>query len=239
MKRFGEALLHIHGARDAESLSPGLLRAMRGLLPADICVVDWYGFQGLPVHTLYDPVDGVPATVNEAVHAFAHQNPVYVKSRGFIGSISDFLSRADWHRTALYAEAYSQVGQEDGMVLDVSLQQDCRLSLIVSRSRRGFSMEDRAKIALLEPHVREVFQRVQAQDQLRRQLETPVTMPAVLSAREREVLLWISEGKTNAEIGLLLGIRTSTVKKHLENLYRKLGVENRHAAALLALRLRG
>lgn len=52
-----------------------------------------------------------------------------------------------------------------------------------------------------------------------------------LTRRENEVLHWLGEGKTNAEIAILLGIRQGTVKRHLENLYAKLGVENRHAAA--------
>jgi DNA-binding CsgD family transcriptional regulator len=57
-----------------------------------------------------------------------------------------------------------------------------------------------------------------------------------LTAREREVLGWLGEGKTNAEIAILLGILPGTVKRHLENLYQKLGVENRHAAARWAER---
>jgi DNA-binding CsgD family transcriptional regulator len=54
------------------------------------------------------------------------------------------------------------------------------------------------------------------------------------------VLYWVSEGKTNAEAGQILGIASGTVRVHLEHIYRKLGVENRHGAALRALeKLRG
>ena len=56
-----------------------------------------------------------------------------------------------------------------------------------------------------------------------------------LSRREAEVLCWVTEGKTNPEIGLILGTRSKTVSKHLERVYQKLGVENRTAAATLAL----
>jgi len=52
-----------------------------------------------------------------------------------------------------------------------------------------------------------------------------------ITPREREVLLWLTQGKSNAEIGLILGITTATVGKHLEHIYPKLGVENRTAAA--------
>lgn len=55
-----------------------------------------------------------------------------------------------------------------------------------------------------------------------------------LSKRETETLGWVAQGKTNPEIGTILGISHRTVQKHLERIYIKLGVENRHAATRLA-----
>lgn len=55
-----------------------------------------------------------------------------------------------------------------------------------------------------------------------------------LTAREAEVLMWVAAGKTNAEAATIVGGRARTVDKHLERIYRKLGVENRTAAASLA-----
>jgi DNA-binding CsgD family transcriptional regulator len=52
-----------------------------------------------------------------------------------------------------------------------------------------------------------------------------------LTAREREVLAWVARGKTNPEIARLLCLAPSTVGKHLENIYAKLGVKTRTAAA--------
>jgi DNA-binding CsgD family transcriptional regulator len=51
-----------------------------------------------------------------------------------------------------------------------------------------------------------------------------------LTSREREVLLWLTRGKSNAEIAAILGIKAATVSKHLERIYPKLGVESRSAA---------
>lgn len=52
------------------------------------------------------------------------------------------------------------------------------------------------------------------------------------SLRELEILHWVREGKSNDEIGLILGISGMTVKNHLQRLYRLLGVSNRtHAIA--------
>lgn len=55
-----------------------------------------------------------------------------------------------------------------------------------------------------------------------------------LTLREADVLLWISRGKSNAEIGENLRISPRTVKKHLEHVFRKLGVKTRLAAAVRA-----
>jgi DNA-binding CsgD family transcriptional regulator len=53
-----------------------------------------------------------------------------------------------------------------------------------------------------------------------------------LSSREDEVMHWLAEGKTNEEIGIILSISSHTVKNHLDRIYRKIGVDNRHAAML-------
>jgi DNA-binding NarL/FixJ family response regulator len=56
-----------------------------------------------------------------------------------------------------------------------------------------------------------------------------------LTPRVAEVLLWVAQGKTNGDIATILGISESTVKKHLLEIFGKLGVETRSAATLRAL----
>lgn len=56
-----------------------------------------------------------------------------------------------------------------------------------------------------------------------------------LTAREAEVLLWITRGKSNRDVAEILNLSPRTVNKHLEQIYAKLGVENRTAAAALAM----
>jgi DNA-binding CsgD family transcriptional regulator len=56
-----------------------------------------------------------------------------------------------------------------------------------------------------------------------------------LTPREAEVLFWISQGKSNHDIGVILGAKTGTICKHVEHIFGKLNVENRTAAAVVAL----
>ena len=56
-----------------------------------------------------------------------------------------------------------------------------------------------------------------------------------LTSREAEVLLWISRGKQNREVSEILNISPRTVNKHLEQVFQKIGVENRASAAAIAV----
>lgn len=60
-----------------------------------------------------------------------------------------------------------------------------------------------------------------------------------LTPKEAESLLWVAQGKTNAEVAIILGVGEATIKKHLEHIFEKLGVEKRGAASLIALEVLG
>lgn len=81
------------------------------------------------------------------------------------------------------------------------------------------------------------------QDQLHHGAEVPLEQEVAqailvtalkLTRTEASVLYWVREGKTSPEIAIIVGAALPTVKKHLEHVYEKLGVETRTAAALLA-----
>lgn len=65
----------------------------------------------------------------------------------------------------------------------------------------------------------------------------PTAEPSqTLTARERECLQWVARGKTDFEIGIILGISARTARFHIENSKRKLGVSSRVQAVTLAMR---
>lgn len=81
---------------------------------------------------------------------------------------------------------------------------------------------------------------VRADQQAPREFKPDFSTPAPLlklglTPRVAEVLLWVAQGKTNGDIATILGISESTVKKHLLEIFGKLGVETRSAATLRAL----
>jgi DNA-binding NarL/FixJ family response regulator len=64
-------------------------------------------------------------------------------------------------------------------------------------------------------------------------------IPLGLTNREAEVLLWVAQGKSNGDVAGILGMSEKTVKQHMGNIFEKLGVENRNAAAMLAVEVLG
>ena len=58
-----------------------------------------------------------------------------------------------------------------------------------------------------------------------------------LTRREADVLFWLTRGKTNRDIALILNRSPRTINKHLDQIYQKMGVENRTSAAVAADRL--
>ena len=89
------------------------------------------------------------------------------------------------------------------------------------RKRHDFTDDEVARIVLVTP----ILQR------LLRHRPTP-HLPATLTVQERRVLVLVAGGMSNAEIAAHLFVSVSTVRKHLEHAYRKLGVHNRMAAVV-------
>jgi len=86
---------------------------------------------------------------------------------------------------------------------------------------------DRLVLDLLFPHF------VQLRDRPRIRSLIPPGQ-AELTPREREIMAWVARGKRNAEIARILWVAPGTVRKHLDNVYAKLGVSNRTEAVARA-----
>jgi len=161
--------------------------------------------------------------------------------------VSDFLSAREWRRRPLFNDFYRPLG----MSWELSAQlawgpagSSCCVTL--HRDGRDFDRREMALLDAVTPHLRAARARVTpragtaatdgrsvAPDagpsaaQLGRRLS--------LTARQAEVLLRLAAGRTNAGIAADLGISVNTVARHVEAIYRRLGVNTRVAAARVAL----
>ncbi len=146
---------------------------------------------------------------------------------GNVTKVSDFVSRASWHQKDLYQASLPYVKHEDDLGVDIALPDGGLLQACVIRDSRTFREEDREIFSLLLPHFISL---------LTPPVQHATTLAGLgLTRREQEVLHWVTEGKTNSEVAGILHIASGTVKIHLERIYEKLGVVNRHGAARRAL----
>ncbi|TMM09333.1 MAG: hypothetical protein E6F98_14800 [Actinobacteria bacterium] len=93
---------------------------------------------------------------------------------------------------------------------------------------RDFSERDKLVLDILRPHLVQLWRNAAARQRESRSL-------AALTPREREILLWVARGKSNREIAAVLYLAPGTIRKHLDNVYDKLGVSNRAGAVGHAL----
>jgi DNA-binding CsgD family transcriptional regulator len=150
--------------------------------------------------------------------------------------ISDLRSERDFRDSPLYDEYYRSVGIDYVMAVPVHVKGDELVSFVFNRRGRDFTERDRACAEAIRPHLGDLYRMARALDDARAAWGVPRPAPAApgedLTPREREVLRWLAAGKTDRDIGDILGISPRTVHKHLQRIYEKLGVETRTAAVV-------
>lgn len=172
-------------------------------------------------------VFGLPAGALSALDRAAfdrhfHEHPL-VRFHAYQGGrvpqrITDSVPFEQFRRTALYNDYYRRIRIDHAIALPIYVRDGLLVSFVLNRTRRDFTERERALLEVLRPHLAKIYQRINTVGQL--------------TARETEVLRWVAAGKSNAQIGAILRISARTVQKHLQNIYDKLGVESRTAAAM-------
>lgn len=207
-----------------------VLDALRRLVPCD--VVAYHERQdGRAKKVVWTGEPGGPVTraVRDAQKRFAHRDPLTPTNGA--RKYSDFFSPRAFHRLGLYQEVARPLGVEDMIRLWLDPLGADAARLEFDRPGWDFRERDRAVLDVLLPHLRQF--RLNA---LRRRRASTIagSGAALLTAREREVLELVADGRANVEISRLLWISPGTVRKHLEHAYEKLGVHTRTAAVAAA-----
>lgn len=154
--------------------------------------------------------------------------------------LQDFLSWRQYRETEIYREVLHPCRYEWPISVMMRGHGDRSvLSFGLFRSgRRNFSERDRACMNLLLPHLARLHEVACLRSKLEGYLPSPDDFRELnLTMREAEVLYLVAEGKSNSEIARFLGIAEQTTKNYLHTIFNKLGVENRTAAMVSALRV--
>ena len=189
------------------------------------------------------------AEFEAAVGAYAWQNPVVGQLAAHPHAtiqLSDLVSHREFRETDFYRHCHLPLGIRHQVAAGVSRPGHAGAFVVNRGGPRDFTAREVELLSRLRPHVARAFSGLLRMSELRRELEQRATAAAAdqapgwlppagrLTGRESEVLHWLSTGKRNDEIAIILGISPRTVHKHVEHILAKLGVETRTAAATLA-----
>jgi DNA-binding CsgD family transcriptional regulator len=146
--------------------------------------------------------------------------------------ISDFLSQRRFHQLGLYSEFFRHIPVEYQIAFSLPDNQDGQLTAIaLNRAGRDFSEDDRAVLTALSAPLGNALRRARDRHSAGAALATAGSDGlADLTDREIQVLQLAARGGTNLAIARTFDVSPRTVAKHLEHIYRKLGVTSRAAA---------
>jgi DNA-binding CsgD family transcriptional regulator len=232
------------GVLDLAEFRWALLRALQHALPVDWISLNDIGENPDEVVVLSDP--SPPADLLAHFAAYAHENPLvvhYVRTRdGRPIRFSDLLTPVALHRLELYRRVYRPLGIEHQMAFTLPNGPNRILGVALSRRTSDFTDGERHLIERARPFFIQAYRNAVAHTELMDQLERPhPTIPDALplrsrglTERESEVLCLLATGAAESQIAERLGISVRTVEKHLQNSYRRLGVNTRAQAAAIA-----
>lgn len=136
-------------------------------------------------------------------------------------AISDALTAREFQRRDVYRRVCEPLGNRDSLRLYLPAPPGRARFFSFDRSTRGFSPRARETLELLRPHLAAARSRLEP---------PPAPFGDRLTARESAIMQSVARGDTNAAIAAELWISQHTVRKHLGNVYAKLGVHSRTAA---------
>jgi DNA-binding CsgD family transcriptional regulator len=192
-------------------------------------------------------VSDIPGAIDkrqvEVFDRYFHQHPLVLahgrNPAAPTRRISDLVSDADFRRTPLFNDYYRSIRIDRAMAVPIYVHRNVLVSFVLNRSGRDFSDRDYACLEAIRPHLGNLYRLARVSETPRAAWGVPSPDSSArddprLTGREREVLDWLARGKTDRDIGDILGISPRTVHKHLQRIYEKLGVETRTAAVARA-----
>jgi len=144
--------------------------------------------------------------------------------------VSDFYSARQWRSHPMFADYLRYSGLAAEMMLSLPGRSGHSPRILFWRASGRFSERDRLLAALLRPRVASICNRPDAGAGGAGGADT-----ARLTERQRYLMSLVAEGLSNRQAARTLGVAEGTVRKHLENIYGRLGVPNRAAAVARVL----
>ncbi|HWL51962.1 MAG TPA: helix-turn-helix domain-containing protein [Chthoniobacteraceae bacterium] len=238
-----DAVYEINKARDYRDLMDAALGALQRLISADLHCIHLTDRSRCRVATFMAPEN--PFTEEEiAYYAAAPGRMPLVAHYERTGEtcarrVSDVVSREEWLASEYYRTCMARLGFEHCLSLPVQVDGTTVAGLSMNRRRRDFTRRECELLDAFAPHLRLAWSHQEEPWPERAEAAARASLEQLgLSPREAEVLYWMTEGKQNREIAIILKRSLTTIQEHVANIVEKLDQENRHAATVFALRVR-
>lgn len=231
-RKFSDAVGLLHHDRH-QSIHEAVVDAIQTLVPCESVALDsWDLRTGEFRHLMHR---NLPMTVTEAGEILAevgHENPAiaFVTEHGAVPTlkISDLISVRQLRDTGFHREASRFVRFSDQAAVFATT--GYQVFGFAAFRDRVFTDVEMGLLELFQPHME------RALSQAGRLQGIPPGLN--LTLREQEVLHWLTEGKSDGEIAVILAISVRTANNHVARLFEKLGVENRSSAVARVWRWR-
>ncbi len=245
----------LYSSRDRDQLPQIILRGLKPIIPHEIGGCHLIDPTRHHIVACYEPVRPPLPSQHKEFWRLSETHPlkpVLFSNPSRAWKLSDVITRQAFHSTEFYNALYRPLRIDCELVAvlpDPKSPDTSYLLISLHRYRSDFTERERALLNLLLPHIATVAHRLRTNGAL------PTANPNAsedeapfrewlqahtawrLTRRECEVLYWLQQGKTNSEIGRILGIAERTAETHALRIYPKMGVENRYTAIATLNRL--
>ena len=143
--------------------------------------------------------------------------------------LSDFMTLNQFRSSEFYEGVFGHLRVDALLCLPV-VGNKGTAAICIGNRKRDFTERARLMMNLLRPHFNQARRNAELVSQA---LQAKPLSTFNLTPRETQIAHWVSEGKMNPEIAIILGMAVRTVEKHMERILEKLGTENRTAAAII------
>jgi DNA-binding CsgD family transcriptional regulator len=242
LRAFSEALYRLYAGVPLEDFPRVLMESIESVIHCPTMCFNEVNLTSGEIHTAYNG-----HVYDEAIVAhwpeFAQGHPgiAHVAAGGTMRvlAITDFVTQRQFRQTELYQNIFRPLAVESQLVAVIPME---GYATGISLNRDGhFSARDKLLLELFHPHILRAYSHARVLAATRQPESAAPDFLAWrrlgLTRRECQILHWVTEGKRDSEIAIILQLSRRTINHHVANILRKLDVENRATAARQALDL--
>ncbi len=236
LKHALDFVLDLSALQDAGSFAKYVVGGLPRLVASELTTLSICDLSSGVRRVVSIPENAISIDDQQCFNRLMHEHPlVRFHSKhpdGGAWRISDSMPMHVFKRKEIYGDYYRRIGIDHVVAVPIVSNPRLVMSFVLNRAGHDFADSECDLLNRMQPALANLYRVTSMTARMNRAQESQLLS---LTPREREVLIWVGAGKSDAQVAAILGLSVRTVQKHLENSYVKLGVENRTAAAMLVL----